>query len=560
MDGLVFSLSIAVNVATRPNLLVWPTFLWFSDLTQLSLVILWLALVGYTYKDGRTDSAVDQNAWLMVHPVILLALYGGTMYLVAWAFAVNMSESAWFQLLASLSSFPITYYGGFVFTTFFLDHWSHLIEPLSLTPSMQQMLAGTTSYQKRPVVSVPSAQPNPYGQPSGSSVSGYPPQKGQSQPQVSPTTWTVPQTYSRSSAPPRSSSRGSSQSPSRGGLTRPRTSSTRPIGAQTRPCVGDMVQSTVCGQVRLTREITSGGEGTVFETDKGLVCKVYKKEKLNATKKDKLERMLRKQVSMQGVCWPKDIVSYSGEFVGFLMDKAEGKPMQTSMFMKQLLIKNFPHWTRMHLVELSISILNKIVELHKRGILIGDINPLNILIEDEKNVYFVDTDSYQIDQFPCPVGTVNFTAPEIQGKDFKTFLRTPEHENFAVATLTFMILLPGKPPYSQQGGGNPSENIRNGDFSYPLGDQSNRRAPPGPWMYIWSNLPRYIKNAFYEVFKEGKRLSSEEWLHLMTRYQNDFQKGWIHQTSCTPHTSSMWNWLRPSAQFVEKSSRWTSHI
>lgn len=97
---------------------------------------------------------------------------------------------------------------------------------------------------------------------------------------------------------------------------------------------------------------------------------------------------------------------------------------------------------------LCITILKKLKYLHDRNVILGDINPNNILVVSPTEVYFVDTDSYQIEGFPCPVGTINFTAPEIQRKDFSTFLRTIGNERFAVATLLFMIMLPGKPPYS----------------------------------------------------------------------------------------------------------------
>ena len=92
---------------------------------------------------------------------------------------------------------------------------------------------------------------------------------------------------------------------------------------------------------------------------------------------------------------------------------------------------------------------------------------MNLLVtEDSTNIWMVDTDSFQIENFPCPVGTVNFTAPEIQGRKYPEFLRSKEHELFAVATMLFMLLHPGKPPYSQQGGGSPSDNIKAMDFPY----------------------------------------------------------------------------------------------
>ena len=98
------------------------------------------------------------------------------------------------------------------------------------------------------------------------------------------------------------------------------------------------------------------------------------------------------------------------------------------------------------------------------NIIIGDINPLNILVKSPTEVYFVDTDSYQVENYPCPVGTIEFTPPELQGKNYETFLRSFENEYFAIATLVFMILLPGKSPYTQQGGGDPAANIRAMEF------------------------------------------------------------------------------------------------
>ena len=174
---------------------------------------------------------------------------------------------------------------------------------------------------------------------------------------------------------------------------------------------------------------------------------------------------------------------------------------------------------------MCITILEKIRYLHDRNIIMGDINPSNILVVSPKEVYFVDTDSYQIEDLPCPVGTINYTAPEIQRRSYEDFLRTIGNENFAVATLMFMIMLPGKPPYSQQGGEHPVANIINMDFSYPFGENSNKKTPDGPWRYIWSHLTYDLKEAFYNTFRmdgknsaENDRLSVEEWLSLFRYY------------------------------------------
>lgn len=52
--------------------------------------------------------------------------------------------------------------------------------------------------------------------------------------------------------------------------------------------------------------------------------------------------MISKKISYEGICWPLDLVfNKSNEFVGYIMPAASGKTMQTSMFIKPQLLKNF---------------------------------------------------------------------------------------------------------------------------------------------------------------------------------------------------------------------------
>jgi serine/threonine protein kinase len=203
-----------------------------------------------------------------------------------------------------------------------------------------------------------------------------------------------------------------------------------------------------------------------------------------------------------------------------------GFELQTCVFNPALLKLKLADWDRINLVNLSITIIEKIKILHDNDIIIGDINPFNILIKDDKTVYFVDVDSYQVDNYPCPVGTVHFTAPEIQNVDsFNKLIRTKEHEYFAVATLLFMIFHAGKTPFSFQGGGNMKENIISMNFSYPLGDEDNYLAPQGMWEFIWSELSYEIRKAFYTVFKENIRLDITDWLNILNIYLEDLRQG-----------------------------------
>lgn len=286
--------------------------------------------------------------------------------------------------------------------------------------------------------------------------------------------------------------------------------------------------STKLENLTLSKKISEGGEGIIYaiKGDTSIVCKIYHPEKLTNLRKEKITLMISKTIKFDGICWPIDIVQNKhNEFVGYIMPAANGKTMQTSMFIKPQILKNFPNFKRRDLVNIAISFLKKMEFLHSMNVIVGDINALNILVEASGKIWFVDTDSYQIENFPCPVGTVNFTAPEIQGKDYADFIRTKNHELFAVATMVFMILFPGKPPYSQQGGESQSDNIKKMNFPYWCSEKADVNPPEGSWNFIWSNLIKNLKEHFCMTFKNNQRKEIKEWITVLERYLWSIDKG-----------------------------------
>lgn len=279
-------------------------------------------------------------------------------------------------------------------------------------------------------------------------------------------------------------------------------------------------------RVVLGPQLGKGGEGSVYDAGNGMVAKIFAPEHNTVLRRDKLALMLTRPLSYPGICYPTALLyNEQDEFVGYLMPRAEGRELDKSLFNPMLMEKYFPQWNRTDSVQLCITILKKVQYLHSKNILLGDINGSNILVKSPTDVYFVDTDSYQVEGYPCPVGKEHFTAPEILGKSYANFLRSKGHEHFALATLLFMVMMLGKTPYAQQGGGTPAENIRRMDFSYPLQEQSNGKAPAGAWRFMWSHMIFAVKEAFYNTFAKGgtyaeekTRLSAKQWLALFRRY------------------------------------------
>lgn len=302
------------------------------------------------------------------------------------------------------------------------------------------------------------------------------------------------------------------------------------------PKEGDLVYDKVKTPIRLTEKISEGGEGCVYNTSKsgGAVAKIYFDKKLTSHKQSKIDALIASGLSIEGVCFPTaHLYNSKGAFVGYLMPKADGKKLDVSVFKGEGgMGRYFASWTRQDLVNLAISILTIIKKIHESGILIGDINGSNILVKSPTEVYFVDTDSFQINDYPCPVGTMEFAAPEIQGKNYNSFLRTIGNENFAVAVLLFRLMMFGLNPYAQQGGAGIEHNIRTGDFSFPYKEKSNNKIPKGDWCYFWSHLFFKLKEHFYFTFRKGetwfeekKRPGVNVWLKDLFFYKKQLEDG-----------------------------------
>ncbi|WDU61414.1 hypothetical protein LRS56_21680 [Pseudomonas poae] len=308
----------------------------------------------------------------------------------------------------------------------------------------------------------------------------------------------------------------------------PATPTTRPdspIQITNVPREGHALISSSGRHIRLGKAISSGGEGSIYALPGGReVCKIYHAEKLTIRRQQKIELMVTRQIVEQGICWPTESVrNIEGQFVGYVMPMANGRTLQSSAFGKPMLAKAFPSWTRKDLVNIGIAFLKQVHYLHSLNIIIGDINPMNLLVTQESTrIWMVDTDSFQIEGFPCEVGTPNYTAPELQGQNYAVFLRTKDHELFAVATMLFMILLPGKPPYAQQGGGSQEENIKNRNFPYRYKKNSGKGktsvTPKGAWQNIWSHLPYTLKQAFGNTFEDNQRTQIDKWLEQLNLY------------------------------------------
>jgi uncharacterized protein YecT (DUF1311 family) len=282
----------------------------------------------------------------------------------------------------------------------------------------------------------------------------------------------------------------------------------------------------------LGRKLGSGGEADIYSVDGNadLVAKVYFRR--TSERPAKLHAMVGAPppdpTAGQGhvsICWPKSLLfAQRREFVGFLMHRVDFStsiPVFT-LYNPQDRRQLAPGFTWAYLLRTAVNIARVVESVHAYGYIVGDLNESNFLVSDTALVTLVDCDSMQVPNgkgqfFRCTVGKAEFTAPELQGRNFNLIDRNPAHDNFALGVMIFQLLMEGVHPYAGvwRGRGDPpplEARIRSGDCTY----AGSSNIAPMPMALPFEFLPATIKSLVIRCFGYGQsnpatRPSPREW-------------------------------------------------
>lgn len=300
------------------------------------------------------------------------------------------------------------------------------------------------------------------------------------------------------------------------------------------PHSGEKVYTSNKELVILRDEFISNSQSITYQTNiEGIQAKIYQPQWLNISYfEDKIKRMLEIQIKCKGICWPIDsLYDTNGEFIGILVPKAEGYQLKQELLSQQGLRNCFPDWNRKDLTHLTKVILDKIVYLQDRNILFGLINPGAIFVKDSDHVYFTEMDTYQIEGYPILSHERVMQAPELQDVSEELRLYTKQQDNYGIALLIFMILMPGKFPYNKGKNKTISESIKNMSFAFRYGrhiEEHGAREYFGLWRFVWSHLGNDLKQSFYYTFQHDKAFSTPErrkdahyWLKIIRSLEHE---------------------------------------
>lgn len=240
--------------------------------------------------------------------------------------------------------------------------------------------------------------------------------------------------------------------------------------------------------VRLGSRLGGGGEGEVYEVEGSLdAAKIYAPAERTAERQAKLEVMIEhapedptRDLGHATLAWPRDLL-FDGAFVGFLMPRVEPGCPKLTRFIHPSLYPDLFSWR--HQIEIAANLAGGLAALHAAGYVVGDLKGENVHVTPSCLVTFVDCDSIQLRDpatgrvFRCPKGTAEYTAPELQGVDFRTVDRTESSDAFALAVMICQLLMAGTHPFAGGRGPTREENISRSE-SFLLGGRPPLTAPP----------------------------------------------------------------------------------
>src|SRR3989344_8905144 len=189
--------------------------------------------------------------------------------------------------------------------------------------------------------------------------------------------------------------------------------------------------------------IGSGGEGTVFKTkikNEEIAVKIY--DETNFHKEEKLRNLTNGIFNLnQQVLQPKELVfDRKGTIVGFTMpllpyDAEEIRSLANRKYRTDFGINN------KIISEIFLDANIILTGIHKQGFVIGDLNGLNVFFSLRKT-YWIDVDSWQYANFPCPVATEEYLDPMLYSKDLgKGIYFKPENDWYSYAVSLFKSML-----------------------------------------------------------------------------------------------------------------------
>lgn len=253
------------------------------------------------------------------------------------------------------------------------------------------------------------------------------------------------------------------------------------------------------------------------------------------------------------VALPEDILYFrDGTMAGYIMPQIITTTKLCEVQRGNRIRRLLPELDYRGMIAIAYNLAELIHHLHSRGIVVGDMNPNNILVQADGLVCMIDADSFDVtipdtgERFPCAVGMTELLAPELQYfNSLKEADFTTESDCFSMAIHIFRLLMNNADPFGFQMAddtiskrirystelASPASQIMNGESVY-VRDIPGRTIPH--WAPEMTALPEKIQELFRRTFGHtretiaisiAQRPTAQEWMDALQEfYQMPLQR------------------------------------
>ena len=192
----------------------------------------------------------------------------------------------------------------------------------------------------------------------------------------------------------------------------------------------------------------------------------------------------------------------------------------------------------------ALLLAEAVAALHTEGVVIGDLNPENVIFSQAAapagwRAVLLDSDSFQIrgadgQRFHCGVARPLYTAPELVGCDLSRTWREVSSDHFALAVLVYQLLLHDHPYDNAINTAEPdlpiSDKIRRGLYPHAASVPAGLRASPA--RPAPQEVSAELAEAFQRSFGQEPQLrpTAAEWVLLLRQLHRQ-----VVPCSRTPH-------------------------
>ncbi|MCR4820078.1 MAG: hypothetical protein K5838_03035 [Elusimicrobiales bacterium] len=205
--------------------------------------------------------------------------------------------------------------------------------------------------------------------------------------------------------------------------------------------------------IKLADKFSSDGkEADIYYSDAKLpdgtplLAKVYKK--INERQKAKILLMLSKDVDIPGICYPVSWLSAQPEedspCIGILIPQAPENAKPLGGYIADISL------SAKERLDIAVALLRGFAAISRKKLQIADFNMNNFLVSADRKIYFIDTDSWQAENFPCPVASpdIIFDHPfriEQGFCNYSSDLRKPQEFAYGLCVMLFKTLINSEP-------------------------------------------------------------------------------------------------------------------